>query len=190
MHLLDGAALDTPLFKTPVFSGRNLRRRALASWQDSDGTRWVLAPAGGTAAASAGFANTNGDVNSGAIVAFKVVEQNGAPALEPGWGLARHGLSAAAHRRQWRGLRGFKRRIPHQRCSSQRRTKSAALVPRGTVCPGRRDGQGAMEQRRHHHVVCAQRRTIFRRQPRVCQRVRRNAICLRLPDRTLIYWKS
>jgi outer membrane protein assembly factor BamB len=85
MHLLDGAALDAALYKTPVFSGADYAAGALASWQDPDGTRWVLAPAGGTAAGSAGFANTNGDVKSGAIVAFEVVEQNGAPALEPGW---------------------------------------------------------------------------------------------------------
>ena len=40
---------------------------ALASWQDPAGTRWVLAP------------------TTGAIKAWKVVDRNDAPELQPGW---------------------------------------------------------------------------------------------------------
>ncbi len=85
MHLLDAGALDKALSKTPAFSDAEFTAGALASWQDIAGTRWVLAPAAGPAVAGAGFAATNGEVKNGAIVAWKVVEQNGAPAMEPGW---------------------------------------------------------------------------------------------------------
>ncbi len=73
VHLLDTAALggadrQTPLYKTPADSkAADFVPGALASWQDPGGTRWVLAPA------------------AGAIVAFKVVDRDGAPVLEPGW---------------------------------------------------------------------------------------------------------
>lgn len=77
LHLLAAAALGASLDKTPAFSAANFGAGALASWQDSTGERWVLAPASGPFA--------SGDLKNGAIVAWKVVEQNGAPALKPGW---------------------------------------------------------------------------------------------------------
>lgn len=65
LHLLGAAAA---LYKTAVpSSASDFVPGALASWQDLDGARWVLAP------------------TAGAIAAWKVVEQNGAPALQPGW---------------------------------------------------------------------------------------------------------
>jgi outer membrane protein assembly factor BamB len=85
IQLLDSAALAGPvLAASQAFSSEDFATGSLASWQDSNGTRWVLAPAGGAVAAGAGFAG-NGDVKNGAIVAFKVVEQNGTPTLQPGW---------------------------------------------------------------------------------------------------------
>jgi outer membrane protein assembly factor BamB len=56
----------------------------LATWVDPAGERWILAPLNG-AVPLAGFRSTNGAVTDGAIVAWKVVEKNGAPAVEPGW---------------------------------------------------------------------------------------------------------
>jgi hypothetical protein len=86
IQLLDSAALAGPaLSTTEAFSSTDFATSSLASWQDSKGTRWVLAPAGGATSGRAGFAAGNGDVKNGAIVAFKVVEQNGAPTLQPGW---------------------------------------------------------------------------------------------------------
>jgi outer membrane protein assembly factor BamB len=91
VHLLDtkslgGADHQTPLHKTPVYSdARDFAPGALASWQDAAGARWVLAPTAGPVASGAGFAPTNGNVTNGAIVAWKVVDQNGAPSLQPGW---------------------------------------------------------------------------------------------------------
>jgi outer membrane protein assembly factor BamB len=66
IHVLDAASLGTPLFKTPANSA-NFAPGALANWQSSDGVRWLLA------------------ASEGAVTAWKVVEQDGAIALEPGW---------------------------------------------------------------------------------------------------------
>jgi hypothetical protein len=84
LHLVDAAAFGTALAKTPAFSSTEFVPGALASWLDPAGIRWVLAPAAGAAAGGAGF-RSNGEVKNGAIVAWKVVEQNGAPTLQPGW---------------------------------------------------------------------------------------------------------
>ena len=73
IHLLDAAALGgsdhhTPLSKTaPVSTAADLAPGALASWQDTDGTRWILASTGTT------------------VTAWKVVDANGTPTLQPGW---------------------------------------------------------------------------------------------------------
>ncbi|HKQ74077.1 MAG TPA: hypothetical protein VJ810_10290 [Blastocatellia bacterium] len=90
-HLLDAANLggadhQTALYKTPALSkGADFAPGALASWQDSSGVRWILAPTVGSLAADAGFTETNGAVTKGAVVAWKIVEQNGAPTLQTGW---------------------------------------------------------------------------------------------------------
>ncbi len=73
VHLLDTAALggagrQTPLYRTAAHAQpADFVPDSLASWLDAGGTRWVLAPA------------------VDAIVAWKVVDRNGAPVLEPGW---------------------------------------------------------------------------------------------------------
>lgn len=84
--LFDSATLGGPqLAETQPFCSAGFVTGSLASWQDAGGTRWVLAPAGGTAAGGAGFPVSHGEIKNGAIVAFKVVEQNGTLVLQPGW---------------------------------------------------------------------------------------------------------
>lgn len=73
LHLVDTAAMGQALDAGGSLSGEP---GALASWQDRAGTRWILAAA------------------SGAIVAWKVIEKDGAPKLQPGW--TARGLVAAA----------------------------------------------------------------------------------------------
>jgi outer membrane protein assembly factor BamB len=91
VHLLNsenlgGADHQTALFITPAsVKAADFSPGALASWQDADGTRWILAPASGRQAADMGFKATNGFVTRGAVVAWKIVEQNGAPTLQPAW---------------------------------------------------------------------------------------------------------
>ena len=64
VHLLDSKALDKPAAISDV---ANLNSGALASWQDLSGARWILG------------------AGSNAVVALKVIDQNGAPTLQPGW---------------------------------------------------------------------------------------------------------
>ncbi|HXB73855.1 MAG TPA: hypothetical protein VNY05_36790 [Candidatus Acidoferrales bacterium] len=73
IHLLDSASLGgtshrAPLFKTaPDSKAAGYAAGTLASWQDAGGTRWVLAP------------------TASAVVAWKVMDQNGALSMQPGW---------------------------------------------------------------------------------------------------------
>lgn len=86
VHLFDSANLQAPLFSSPASSkAADFAPGALASWQDANGTRWILAPTVGTQAADAGFKADHGAITKGAVVAWKIVEQNGAMTLQPGW---------------------------------------------------------------------------------------------------------
>lgn len=68
LHLVDSAAMGgTAVKSAPSSTPGDFTLGALATWQDAAGTRWILAP----------MAN--------AVAAWKVVEQNGAAALESGW---------------------------------------------------------------------------------------------------------
>ncbi|HTS26296.1 MAG TPA: hypothetical protein VMH81_10515 [Bryobacteraceae bacterium] len=73
IHLLDTGALGgadhhTPLAKSPALpNAADFAPGALASWQDNDGTRWILASAGN------------------AVSAWKVVDDGGSPKLQSGW---------------------------------------------------------------------------------------------------------
>src|SRR5262249_53903749 len=79
MSARGGAALST----TPASAkAGDFTPGALASWQDAGGMRWILAPTEDGQAADAGFQTA---VTKGAVVAWKVVEQKGAPTLQPGW---------------------------------------------------------------------------------------------------------
>jgi outer membrane protein assembly factor BamB len=94
--LLDSQSLGgpdhrTPLFRTELISNEEVDFAgagtwgSLASWEDSSGTRWVLGPVWGPPHSKMQFPITNGKAPNGAIVAFKVAEQNGKPVLAPAW---------------------------------------------------------------------------------------------------------
>lgn len=93
VYLLDGASPGgsdhhTALHKTDPFTsgaGAAGAAGALATWLDDDNTRWLFATTGGSVLAAARFPTNNGNVTNGSVVAFKVVDQNGALALEPAW---------------------------------------------------------------------------------------------------------
>jgi hypothetical protein len=87
VHLLDGANPGgsdhkTALYTTPASSKAGTAPGALASWQDASGARWILAPVAGSQAADLGFKS---GVTNGAVVAWKLVDQNGALSLQPAW---------------------------------------------------------------------------------------------------------
>lgn len=80
VHLLDVANLSTAVATTAA-AGKDSAPGSLASYQDANGTRWVLAAHIG--ALPAGFTGTA--VTKGAILAWKLVETNGKLSLTPGW---------------------------------------------------------------------------------------------------------
>ena len=91
---LGGSNQSTPLHQTPslVQPGRDSQNFAdrgiwggLATWQDMDGTRWVLAPVTGPVHSDLKAPMTNGPTPNGFIVAFKLREQGGKSMLEPAW---------------------------------------------------------------------------------------------------------
>jgi len=67
IHVLP-PALDAPVAKTPaVSSSGEVTAGALATWQDREGTRWILAPA------------------AGSVAAWKLTGEGGSIALSRGW---------------------------------------------------------------------------------------------------------
>jgi hypothetical protein len=97
LFLLDGKSLggDThrkPLYATPLYANEaaDIAGRgfwgAFATVEDSKGVRWVYAAAWGPMSSKApAFPVTNGPTPNGSIMAFKVEDKDGAPALVPAW---------------------------------------------------------------------------------------------------------
>jgi outer membrane protein assembly factor BamB len=88
--LLDSTALGTPIYKTsslaqPAGNGTTGIWGSLASWQEMDGTRWVLASVLGPLHPDLKSTALNGPTPNGFIVAFKVVERAGKKILEAAW---------------------------------------------------------------------------------------------------------
>jgi len=81
----------TPLDRTPLICNEDVNFAAagtwgsMASWEDSKGTRWVLAPFWGPRHPQYKFPIEHGVVTHGAVGAFKVVEKGKKFALEPAW---------------------------------------------------------------------------------------------------------
>jgi hypothetical protein len=87
IYLLDGASLGGADHRTPLAQSTpvgQVTTGALATWEQN-GTRWILAPVSGGLNAATRFPGMNGAVSSGAIAAFKVVDQGGKPSLQPAW---------------------------------------------------------------------------------------------------------
>ena len=92
LYLLDAASLGgadhrTPVSKTAPYSmaASDFMAGALATAEHADGSRWVFAATGGLPSTGTPLGLTNGAVTNGAIVAYKIVDQNGTPALQPAW---------------------------------------------------------------------------------------------------------
>ena len=89
---LGGADHQTPLYKTPLFCNEEVDFQdagswgAMSTWEDSAGTRWVLAPFWGPAHSQAKFPIMNTPLTKdGGVAAFKVEDKNGKPELTPAW---------------------------------------------------------------------------------------------------------
>jgi len=85
--LLDAASLGGPDHHTPLSETSSLSKGAkhdwdgLATWQESDGTAWVIA----SIAAPVTLPSLKGSAAHGAVVAFRVEDADGKPVLTPVW---------------------------------------------------------------------------------------------------------
>jgi outer membrane protein assembly factor BamB len=81
----------TPLYKTPLLCNEDVNFAsagiwgAMATWEDSKGTRWVLTPIWGAKHSAFKAPIEYGQVKDGAIVAFKVEDKGGKLQLTPAW---------------------------------------------------------------------------------------------------------
>lgn len=81
----------TPLYRTPLQCNEDVNFASagiwgsMASWEDAKGTRWVLNSFWGPKHSAFKAPVEHGEVKNGAIVAFKVEEQEGTPRLIPAW---------------------------------------------------------------------------------------------------------
>jgi hypothetical protein len=89
VYVLDASSLGGADHRTPLSastaapSSSDVAPEALATAEGADGSRWIYVamppPANGA------FPSTNGPVTSGAIAAYKVIDQAGTPTLQPAW---------------------------------------------------------------------------------------------------------
>jgi hypothetical protein len=96
LYLLDSSSLGGPDNATPLFRTAPLAKTdaaieaggvwgALSTWEETNGTRYVLAPVWGQLNAELKAPADNGEVKTGAIVAFKLEETDGKPSLTLAW---------------------------------------------------------------------------------------------------------
>lgn len=88
LALLDAASLGgedhrTPLSATPALSKPGAKHSwdSLSTWQESDGTAWVIA----ALSAPVTVASLKGSTPHGGLVAFRVDDADGKPVLTPAW---------------------------------------------------------------------------------------------------------
>jgi outer membrane protein assembly factor BamB len=86
---LGGSEHETPLYRTPLVSNRNVNFQtegtwgSFASWQSPEGTRWVYAPIGGPL--NVDIPVSYGATPNGGIIAMKVTDKGGKFDLDPAW---------------------------------------------------------------------------------------------------------
>jgi DNA-binding beta-propeller fold protein YncE len=98
LFVLDTSSLGGPTHREPFFRSELLTNPDAAyaghgfwgsfgTWVDPNKTRWLFAPAWGPPhpAAIPLFPITNGDPSAGSIMAFRVEDNKGVPALKPAW---------------------------------------------------------------------------------------------------------
>ena len=174
LHLVDTASLNrrAPLDKTAPFTSLDYPVRSLASWQDPSGTRWIF-----------GRGLRPHRRNPERRHCRLEADREGRRSISGSrLDLRRSHLAASPAGHPWRRLCAVQRRVSLQRRKGDRRTLQTGRV----VCAGCGYRQDAVEQRRHDHLVCPQRRPGCRGKPRLRGNLRWHAVCVRLPDRALM----
>jgi outer membrane protein assembly factor BamB len=96
LYLLDpksagGEDHQTPLYRTPLICNEEVNFASagiwgsMTTWEDSRGTRWILAPFWGPSHPEFKVPVSYGAVKLGAVVAFKLEEKSGKLQLTPAW---------------------------------------------------------------------------------------------------------
>jgi outer membrane protein assembly factor BamB len=96
IYLLDpksagGEDHQTPLYRTPLICNEEVNFAgtgvwgSMTTWEDSRGTRWILAPFWGPSHSEFKAPVSYGSVKHGAVVAFKLEEKSGKLQLTPAW---------------------------------------------------------------------------------------------------------
>jgi len=96
MWLLDTAAMGgddhrTPVAQTPLICNEEVQYQAagpwgaIATWEDTDRSRWILFPFWGPKHSTFAAPREHGQVVRGAIAAFRLQEQDGGVVLAPAW---------------------------------------------------------------------------------------------------------
>ncbi|MFN0119795.1 MAG: hypothetical protein ACKV2V_04770 [Blastocatellia bacterium] len=78
-----GAEMLNAPVATWTSGGKDFAPGALSSWQDRDGTRWLLAPHNG--ALPSGFTANGPAASKGAVLAWKLGQGNSPLSISPGW---------------------------------------------------------------------------------------------------------
>ena len=119
--LLDTSALGgedhrTPVYRTPLVCNEEVQFAAagpwgaLSTWEDTDGTRWMLMPFWGPKHSKFKAEREYGEVVKGAIAAFKLEPKNGKLQLTPAWLSRNINQADPGRHRQRRRLRVRQRR--------------------------------------------------------------------------------
>jgi len=96
VYLLDTKAVGgddhrTPIYRTPLICNEDVNFASagiwgsMATWEDGKGTRWALTPFWGPKHSAFKVPVEYGEVQHGAIAAFKVEEKGGKTQLTPAW---------------------------------------------------------------------------------------------------------
>jgi outer membrane protein assembly factor BamB len=86
---LGGPGHETPLYRSPLVSNKNVNFQtegswgSFASWEDKNGARWVLAPIGGPV--NVNFPVSYGPTPNGGVIALKLEDAGGKVELVPAW---------------------------------------------------------------------------------------------------------
>jgi outer membrane protein assembly factor BamB len=96
VYLLDakhvgGGDHKTPLYRSTLFANEGADFAGKGFWgafanaEDDKNNRWLFVPASGAPASGVKFPLSNGDAPNGSIMAFRIEEQDGQPAVLPAW---------------------------------------------------------------------------------------------------------